>query len=95
MTDRRPLAPFIVTTGLVWLLMTAVLVLVPDTLEPWCGLDVARVVGWAVACGLWGVTVESQWRARYGPFARFGLQLILWVSAALVAIWISEQARGA
>jgi hypothetical protein len=39
------------------------------------------------------VAVESQWKARFGPLTRFVLQLILWVGAAIVALWISELAR--
>jgi hypothetical protein len=39
------------------------------------------------------VVVESSWKARYGPFVRFFAQLVLWVSAAIVAMWISDQAR--
>ena len=73
--------------------MVAILVVVPDSLERWLSLEVARVVGWAVACAVWVVAVERQWQQRVGPFARFFLQLTLWVSAALVAIWISDQAR--
>jgi hypothetical protein len=39
------------------------------------------------------MVVEQAWRARFGPFARFGFQLVLWVSAALLASWISAQLR--
>ena len=46
-----------------------------------------------MACAVWVVAVERQWQQRVGPFARFFLQLDLWVGAALVAIWISDQAR--
>ena len=70
--------------------MTAVLVLVPDAMDNWVGLEIARIVGWAVAGSIWMATVEPQWRQRVGPFWRFALQLILWIAAALVAIWISE-----
>ena len=52
---------------LVWVLMTAILVVVPDPLERWLGLELARVLGWAVACGVWVVAVESQWKARVRP----------------------------
>jgi hypothetical protein len=84
---------FFVANLLVWLLMTVVLVLVPDALDRWLGLEVARVIGWAVAGSLWVVTIEKQWQARVGVFWRFTLQLLLWISAALVAIWISEMTR--
>jgi len=73
--------------------MVVILVLVPDRLEPWVGLEVARIIGWAVAGGFWMVSVEVEWKDRYGPFTRFGLQTTFWVAAALVAIYISNQAR--
>ena len=76
-----------------WVVMTVTLVVVPDALERWMPLEVARVIGWAVACGLWVVAIEAEWKARYGPFVRFVLQLMLWVSAALLASWISDQFR--
>jgi hypothetical protein len=79
--------------ALVWLAMVVILVVVPDYLERWIPLEFARVVGWAVACGVWVVVVEREWQARAGPFARFFLQLVLWVAAAVLAIWISEQFR--
>jgi hypothetical protein len=85
--------PFVLANVLVWLLMTVILVLVPDALDAWLGLEVARVVGWAVAGSVWVVTLEKQWQARVGVAWRFVLQLLLWISAALVAIWISEMAR--
>ena len=84
---------FLVANLLVWLVMTVILVLVPDALDRWIDLEVARVVGWAVAGSVWVVTIERQWRARVGPFWRFVLQLLLWISSALVAIWISELTR--
>ncbi len=84
---------FALMNTVVWLVMVAILVVVPDTLERWMALEVARVIGWAVACGVWVVAVERHWQQRYGPFVRFFLQLVLWVSAALLASWISEQTR--
>lgn len=84
---------FVLANAAIWFLMTVVLVLVPDLLEEWVGLEVARVIGWAAAGGLWMVTIERQWQARFGVFTRFALQLLLWISAALVAIWISEITR--
>ena len=44
--------------------MTTVLVLVPDLLEEWVGLEVGRIVGWAVAGAIWMATIEPAWRAR-------------------------------
>lgn len=84
---------FVLANVFVWLLMTVILVLVPDALDGWLGLEVARVVGWAVAGSVWVVTLERQWQARVAAFWRFVLQLLLWISAALVAIWISELTR--
>ena len=84
---------FVFRTAVMWVVMTLILVVVPDALEQWMPLEVARVIGWAVACGLWVVAIEAEWKARYGPFVRFVLQLMLWVSAALLASWISDQFR--
>ena len=81
---------FLLANLLVWLVMTIILVLVPDALDEWLGLEIARVIGWAVAGSVWVVTIERQWQARVGVFWRFILQLLLWISAALVAVWISE-----
>ena len=72
--------------------MVVVLVLVPDTLEPWLGIEIARVIGWAVAFPVWMIVVEREWQARFGPMTRVALQVPLWIAAALLAIWISEQA---
>jgi len=69
--------------------MTAILVVVPDTLERWMDLQVARVVGWAVACSVWVLAVEREWQRRSGPFVRFALQFVLLVGAAVPALWIS------
>lgn len=91
-SSRRWLG-FVAANLLVWLVMTIILVLVPDLLDDWLGLEVARVVGWAVAGSLWVVTIERHWQARVGALWRFILQLLLWISAALVAIWISEITR--
>jgi hypothetical protein len=76
----------------VWVVMVVILVLVPDLLARWIRLEIARVIGWAIACSVWVVAIEREWQQRFGPIARFGLQLLLWVGAALVAIWISESA---
>ena len=88
---RLPTWRFVLHNAIVWIVMAAILVLVPDQLVRWTSLEIARVIGWAVACGVWVVVVEQEWKARFGPFARFGFQLVLWVSAAMVAIWVSDQ----
>ena len=93
MAGKRAPLVFLAVNFVVWLLMVGILVVVPDQLERWLGLELSRVVGWAVACGVWVVAVERQWQERFGPFTRFGLQFVIWVSAALLASWISEQAR--
>lgn len=84
---------FVLANVGVWIAMVVILVIVPDFLERWMPLEFARVIGWAVACAVWVVLVERQWQARIGPFLRFFAQLVLWVGAALLAIWISEQFR--
>jgi hypothetical protein len=89
----RPLWQFIAINVVVWVVMTVILVVVPDTLERWVPLTVSRVLGWAVACGVWVVSVESQWQRRLSAVPRFFVQVILWVGAALVAMWISDQFR--
>lgn len=92
-THREPTWRFALRTTLVWMAMTAILVVVPDTLARWIDLDFARVLGWAVACGVWVVTVEQAWQQRHHHILVFFARLVLWVSAALVAIGISEQVR--
>ena len=72
--------------------MIVILVLVPDTLARWTSIEFARLVGWAVASGIWVAAVGAQWQQRVRPLTRFGIQLAVWMSAALIAIWISEQA---
>jgi len=84
---------FVLTNVGVWWAMVVILVLVPDFLERWIPLEIARVVGWAVACAVWVVVVERDWQTRIGPILRFFAQLVLWVGAALLAIWISDQVR--
>ena len=90
---RPPLRAFVLKSALIWLVMVVILVLVPDALERWMSLQIGRVIGWAVACGVWVVAVERDWQQRFGPLSRFALQLVLWVGAALLAIWISDQFR--
>ena len=76
-----------------WLLMTAMLLYIPDVLSRWMSLEMARLVSWALASGVWVVTLEQRWRSRVGPFVLFAVQIVSWVSAALVAIWISDLVR--
>ena len=85
--------PFVLANVLMWLVMTAILTVVPDTLARWLSLELARVVAWAVASGLWVVVLQQPWRTRLAPIPLFVLQVALWVSAALVAIWISDTVR--
>lgn len=88
---RRPWTlRFVAITLAVWLVMVAILVVVPDVLARSIRLEVARVIGWALACAVWVVAVEREWQERFGLVVRFALQLVLWVAAALTAIWISE-----
>jgi hypothetical protein len=84
---------FLLLNAAVWLAMVVILVVVPDTLEQWMPLTIARVLGWAVACGVWVVAVEGRWQQRLGPLARFLVQVVLWVAAATIAMWISDQFR--
>jgi len=93
MPPRLSFGRFAAVSFLLWLVMIVVLVVVPDWLERWLPIEIARALGWAVAGGLWMVSIEHHWKARYGPFVRFIVQLCLWVSAAIIATWISEQAR--
>jgi hypothetical protein len=91
--SRRPALSFAAANVLLWLLMTAILIIVPDALERWMSIEIARVIGWAVASGLWVVVLQPAWRSRVGPFTLFVLQVAIWVSAAIVAISLSEMAR--
>jgi hypothetical protein len=93
MSGSSGISRFIVRNALVWFAMTIILVIVPDALERWLGLAPARVIGWALACCIWVVTVEQHWKARYGVFTRFVAQFVLWVSSALIAIYISDLFR--
>jgi hypothetical protein len=93
MTLRRSAPLFVAANVLMWLVMTAILVAVPDTLERWVSVEVSRVIGWAIASGVWVVLLQQPWRRRVGPIGLFGIQFVLWVSAAIVAMWISESAR--
>lgn len=73
--------------------MIAVLILVPDFLESWMSLPVARVCGWVLASGLWVAIVEREWRERFSPLPRLLLQMFVWLSAALIAIYVSDYFR--
>jgi hypothetical protein len=91
---RRPSAvPFLLVNVLMWTFMTAILIVVPDTLDRWMSVEFARVIGWAIASGLWVVALQQPWRNRVGPFVLFGIQLVLWVGAAVVAGWIGDLYR--
>ena len=59
---------FLLKNLVVWLAMVFILVVVPDSLEHWMPLTIARVVGWALACGIW---VSSGSGSRFGPLVRF------------------------
>ncbi|MEZ5319077.1 MAG: hypothetical protein R2752_16875, partial [Vicinamibacterales bacterium] len=61
--------------------------------ETWMPLPFARIIGWAIAGSVWVVSVERHWQQRVGAFVRFFAQLLLWVSAAVLATWISDQFR--
>ena len=93
MSPGRARLAFLVLNLLMWGVMTVVLVVVPDTLERWMSLELARIVGWAIASGLWVVVLQQQWRTRLSPLSLFSVQVLLWVTAALVALWISEASR--
>lgn len=93
MTRRLGGPAFLAVNVLMWALMTAILVVVPDVLERWLSLELARVVGWAVGSGLWVVALQQPWRSRAGPLTIFVIQVLVWISAALVAIWISDTVR--
>jgi hypothetical protein len=76
-----------------WVVMTAILLVLPDQLVRWIDISVGRAVAWAVAGAVWVVSIERHWQARLGALARFPLQVLLWVSSALVAMWLSDQFR--
>ena len=93
MSARRPFARFVAVNLAVWLLMTAILVVLPDVLERWMSLSIGRPVAWAVAGGLWVILLEREWQARFGVVVRFAIQVVLWVASALLAMWLSDQFR--
>ena len=70
------------------------LVVVPDTLERWMPLQVARVCGWVLASGIWVAVVERDWQRRDSRRSRGSLlQIAIWLSAALIAIYVSDYFR--
>ncbi len=71
---------FVLLNVVMWLVMTVILIVLPDQLGRWVGLGGARAVG-------------RQWQARMGALARFPLQVLLWASSALVAMWLSDLFR--
>jgi hypothetical protein len=93
MRHRRPFHRFVATNVLVWLAMTIILIVLPDLIEPWVPLSFGRAIGWAVAGGVWVIVIEWEWQERMGALPRFFLQVVLWGSSALLAIWISDQFR--
>lgn len=96
---RRPasksssLWAFIGLNVLLWFVMTAILLVLPDQLVRWMDISVGRAIAWAVAGAVWVVAIERQWQTRMGALARFPLQVLLWASSALVAMWLSDQFR--
>ena len=55
---RRARFGFFLKSAGVWVVMVVVLVVVPDALEQWMPLNVARVVGWVLASGIWVAVLE-------------------------------------
>lgn len=90
---RRSGLAFGLRSAVVWIVMVAVLVVVPDSLERWIPLQIARVCGWVLASGIWVAVLERDWQERFRPIPRFALQILIWLSAALTAIFISDQFR--
>ena len=90
---QKGTARFVVQCSVVWIVMIVVLILVPDALEDWMSLPVARVCGWVIASGLWVAIVEREWRERFSPIPRFLIQIVVWLSAALIAISVSDYFR--
>ncbi|MEI6244925.1 MAG: hypothetical protein WCQ64_07740 [Acidobacteriota bacterium] len=91
--SAKKFVPFLLLNVAMWFVMTAILLVLPDQLDRWMDLSVGRAIAWAVAGAVWVVAVERQWQARMGALARFPLQVVLWVSSALVAMWLSDQFR--
>jgi hypothetical protein len=92
---RRSGLTFSLRSVAVWLVMVVVLVVVPDWLEQWIPLHIARIIGWVLASGIWVAVLERDWQERFGPIARFVLLIVVWLAAALTASWISDLFRPA
>jgi len=90
---QKGTARFVAWSGAVWLVMIVVLIVVPDSLEDWMPLPVARVFGWVLASGIWVAVVEREWRERFSPIPRFLIQIVVWLSAALIAVYVSDYFR--
>lgn len=73
--------------------MVFIVILVPDLLEDWIALPVARAIGWVVASSVWLAVIERDWREYFSPVPRFALQLVVWLSAVLVGVMISDYFR--
>ena len=90
---QKGTARFVAWSGAVWLVMIVVLIVVPDSLEGWMPLSIARVCGWVLASGIWVAVVEREWRERFSPIPRFLIQIVVWLSAALIAVYVSDYFR--
>ena len=90
--SRSPV-PLLAGSALVWVVMVVVLVVVPDALEAWMPLHIARICGWVLASGIWVIALDRAWQSRFRPLIRFPLQITAWLAAALTAVWISDQFR--
>jgi len=90
---QKGTARFVARSGAVWLIMIVVLIVVPDSLEGWMPLPIARVCGWVLASGIWVAVVEREWRERFSPIPRFLIQIVVWLSAALIAVYVSDYFR--
>ena len=90
---QKGTARFVALSGVVWIVMIVVLIVVPDALEGWMPLPIARVFGWVLASGIWVAVVERQWRERFSPIPRFLIQIVVWLSAALIAVYVSDYFR--
>ena len=90
---QKGTARFVAWSGAVWLVMIVVLIVVPDSLEDWMPLPIARVCGWVLASGIWVAVVEREWRERFSPIPRFLIQIVVWLSAALIAVYVSDYFR--
>jgi hypothetical protein len=93
MTPRRSSLPFVAANAVMWVVMIAILIGVPELVDRWMPIEVARALGWAVASGVWVIALQQQWRSRVRPLTLFAVQLGLWVSAAVVAMWITAMFR--